>query len=85
MLASLGPDPDTRTFEMVGEWEGDAIGHVSTTDGNKTWYTVHGYGSCSGCDAFEAADTPEEWWTIGLHMVQGMREGEYDVGQENVL
>jgi len=78
MLASLGLDPRTVDFQYTGEsWEGDAVGEVRSSDGAKVWHTVHGYGSCSGCDAFEAASTPEEWWTIGLHMVQGMKEGAY--------
>jgi hypothetical protein len=76
MLASLGVDPESRRFDMIGDWSGDAVGHVTSADGSKVWHAVHGYGSCSGCDAFEAAIGPEDFWTIGLHMVQSMKEGE---------
>ena len=77
MLSSLGVDPDSVEFRYDGDDLGDAIGEVKSHDGTKTWHTVHGYGSCSGCDAFEAAVTPSEFWTIGLHMVQAMTEGAY--------
>ena len=42
----------TATCEWFGDYQGD-IG-VIITDGSSVGWLVIGYGSCSGCDAFEA-------------------------------
>jgi hypothetical protein len=47
----------------AGDWQGDYIFRVRERDGGRLGYVVVGYGSCSGCDAYEAAsswNTPDE-------------------------
>lgn len=52
-----------EAYKMFGSYQGDAIAVVS--DGQRKGIAVFGYGSCSGCDALEAAqpwfDEPKDW------------------------
>jgi len=50
---------------------------------SKYWYTKVSYGSCSGCDTFEAIrdysseqpteDQAKEYFNLALHIVQGLK------------
>lgn len=42
-----------HNMQRFGSWQGDWIAHVTLPDG-RTGYIWGYYGSCSGCDAFEA-------------------------------
>jgi hypothetical protein len=57
---------DVEDIGVAGDYQGDYIFRVRERDGGRIGYVVVGYGSCSGCDAYEAAlawddseDTPE--------------------------
>lgn len=82
------PDPDRITVIDHGDYQGTRVFVVAAT-GYQPWtYYVCkvGYGSCSGCDTFEAirgyryddGPTPDEevegYVTLALHMVQSMKE-----------
>lgn len=45
-------------WEMFSQWQGDYATIVEKE--GKIGFTVIGYGSCEGCDALYACDTPEE-------------------------
>ena len=88
-LRTMFSDPDygEPDYEKVTEvcycgYEGHIVMVVgsgpSSQDSYGHWVTVVNYGSCSGCDALEAAYGPEpgqtdDLWTICLHMIQGMK------------
>lgn len=48
--------------EDFGDYQGDTIFHVRDTAG-RDGILIQGYGSCSGCDALEAALSAGENWT----------------------
>jgi hypothetical protein len=81
------PDPDRVTVIDHGDWQGTRVWVVAEQGYQPSRYYVCkvGYGSCSGCDTFEAIrgwgdpeDVTEEqakdYATLALHMVQGMKE-----------
>jgi hypothetical protein len=51
LVASWGYE--ITASERFGSWQGDEVYILS--DGDRFGISVIGYGSCSGCDAFEAA------------------------------
>lgn len=56
---------DIAAEEDLGDYQGDWVGLIKRNyDANygfPEWgFLVVGYGSCSGCDAWQAADTPAE-------------------------
>lgn len=80
------PDP-TRIHRIDdGDYQGTLL-FVIAAEGYQPstyWAVKVGYGSCSGCDTFEAireyGDAPptdeqaKEYFTLALHVVQGLRE-----------
>lgn len=38
------------------------------------WVVKVYYGSCSGCDTLQACDTVEDYLTLALHVIQGLKE-----------
>ena len=77
------PDP-ARVHEIDdGDYQGTlvyvigAYGYQPST----YWFVMIGYGSCSGCDALQAArycgddeERTNEIMTLAVHVLQGMRE-----------
>ena len=79
------PDPQRITVIDHGDYQGTQL-YVIGADGYQPsayWAIFVNYGSCSGCDTFEAirnyTDEPptveqvKEYWTLMLHMVQNMK------------
>lgn len=57
--------------EHIGDYQGDWVA-VVTAEVNwddKLGFLSYGYGSCSGCDAWQAAETPAELAEIVVGMV----------------
>lgn len=58
---------DVLSFDTVGDYQGDHL--VLLADGDRRGFCMIGYGSCSGCDALEAArpydysDMPAPDWS----------------------
>jgi hypothetical protein len=49
----------------LGEaYEGDAHLLLKSLDGKRLGFLYYGWGSCSGCDAFEACYSPEDFWNL---------------------
>jgi hypothetical protein len=38
------------------------------------WAVKVSYGSCSGCDTLQACDTVDDYLTLALHVIQGLKE-----------
>lgn len=88
------PDAERITVIDHGNYQGTRL-YIIAENGYQPstyWSIFVNYGSCSGCDTFEAireySDEPPtlkkatEYWTMMLHMVQSMRQlndGENDV------
>ena len=87
LIESCGP----RLIEeyMIGDWSGDLIILFDDKNGNYGLLTT-GYGSCSGCDAFEAAIGDEKEldklktrlynsiiWKSAPEMIEYLREKEW--------
>ena len=83
-----GPDPERICTIDWGEYQGTLV-YVIGDDGyqpTKYWYVFVGYGSCSGCDTlerirnYEPCDAPpnkeqiDDYYTLALHIVQGIKE-----------
>lgn len=79
------PDPDRITTIDHGDYQGTRL-YVIGAMGYQPrayWAIFVNYGSCSGCDTFEAikdySDKPpsdeqvNSYWTLMLHMAQSMR------------
>lgn len=74
------PDKD-RMYEINdGEYEGTIVFVMAETGDqpSKYWYTMVYYGSCSGCDALEAAENANDYYILTLHMIQKMKKMEDD-------
>jgi hypothetical protein len=78
------PDPKRITVINHGDYQGTMLFIIAAKgyQPSKYWSIFVDYGSCSGCDAFEANqgwddEIPEKEvdgnWTMMLHMVQGMK------------
>ena len=79
------PDPE-RIHEIDdGDYHGTLV-YVIGAGGYQPsdyWYVKVGYGSCSGCDTLQAisgysdepptAEQAREYWTLALHVVQGLK------------
>lgn len=66
------PDPERVHMIDDGNYQGTLV-FVVGADGYQPcdyWYTLVSYGSCSGCDTLEAAETVEEIMTLSLHVLQ---------------
>jgi hypothetical protein len=63
-LALIAAGATVHDFERFGSYQGDWLARVTLPDGRTGWIKDY-YGSCSGCDAFEAefswsrAETPD--------------------------
>jgi hypothetical protein len=80
------PDPERITVIDHGEYQGTRLFVVGASgyQPDTYWTCMVSYGSCSGCDAYEASlewdgdglsdRTRAEWMAMMLHMVQGLRE-----------
>jgi hypothetical protein len=80
------PDPDRITIIDHGSYQGTKLYIIGASGYQPStyWSIFVDYGSCSGCDSYEATrsysdDPPTEeqardYWTMMLHMVQSMRE-----------
>lgn len=76
------PDPKRITVIDHGDYQGTLLFVVGATGYQPStyWACAVSYGSCSGCDAFEAiydgdpAKAAEEYWTLALHMVQRLTQ-----------
>lgn len=80
------PDVDRITVIDHGDYQGTRLFIIGAKGDQPSiyWSIFVDYGSCSGCDSFEAtrdySDEPPtrekatEYWTMMLHMVQSMRE-----------
>jgi hypothetical protein len=83
-------DPDPGRVHVIndGDYQGTLV-YVIGAEGyqpNDYWYVKVYYGSCSGCDTLEAIrsaggydDPPtkqqiNDYWTLALHVVQGIKE-----------
>lgn len=81
-------DPDPERIHEIddGDYQGTLV-YVISAKGyqpDRYWYARVSYGSCSGCDTLEAirgyTDEPptdeqvREYWTLALHVAQGLRE-----------
>jgi hypothetical protein len=70
------PDPDRIHTIDDGHYQGTLVFVVASGgyQPSRYWTTRVEYGSCSGCDALEAAhcgsDRAGDYWTIALHMMQ---------------
>lgn len=80
------PDPDKITVIDHGNYQGTKL-YIIPEQGyqpSRYWAVFVSYGSCSGCDTFEAinsysSDPPTEqqvndYWALMLHMVQNMKQ-----------
>lgn len=79
------PDPDRIHEINDGEYQGTLV-YIIAAKGyqpSRYWSVFVAYGSCSGCDTLEdlrdysdEPPTPEQingYWTLALHIVQGIR------------
>lgn len=88
-----GATPDPSRVHKIddGDYQGTLI-FVIGADGYQPstyWYVKVGYGSCSGCDTLEAirdfddeapsAKQVDEYLTLALHVVQGLKKMSEDV------
>lgn len=80
------PDSDRITLIDDGDYQGTLV-FVIAENGYQPddyWYVKVNYGSCSGCDTLQAisdySDNPptedqvNEYYTLALHIVQGMKK-----------
>lgn len=87
-------DPDPERIHEIddGHYQGTLV-YVIGAKGYQPWdywYVRGGYGSCSGCDTLQAISgysddppTPEQindYWTLALHIVQGLRPMQGEAG-----
>jgi len=79
------PDPERIHRIDDGDYQGTLVFVVACGGYQPSdyWYVKVGYGSCSGCDTFEAIrgwdDTPtaenvKDYMTLALHLVQGLKK-----------
>lgn len=80
--------PDPKRIHRIddGDYQGTLLFLVAAEGYQPStyWAVKVGYGSCSGCDTFESireyGDAPptdeqaKEYFTLALHVVQGLRE-----------
>lgn len=79
------PDPERIHVIDDGDYQGTLLFIIAAKGYQPStyWSTFVGYGSCSGCDSFQAIggysddpvtdDQAKEYWDLCLHMVQGMK------------
>lgn len=79
------PDPDRITAIDHGDYQGTHVYVIGETGYQPStyWYVRVSYGSCSGCDALEAAryygvgpspdDSLDQMMTLALHVVQRIK------------
>ena len=78
-------DPDYNRIHEIND--GDYQGTLLYVIGSKGyqpsdyWFVKVSYGSCSGCDTMQAIadsneDQAEQYWTLALHVCQGLKKME---------
>lgn len=78
------PDPGRITVIDDGDYQGNRLFVVGASgyQPRQYWACIVAYGSCSGCDSFEAIrgyaervseKEAKELWTLCLHMVQSLK------------
>lgn len=81
-----GDEPDPNRIHQIndGDYQGTLV-FVIAQEGYQPyayWYTMVGYGSCSGCDSLQAAwgygdeHDYDGLWNLALHMLQRARKME---------
>lgn len=78
------PDPERITVIDNGDYQGTLVFVVASKSYQPSdyWVSTVDYGSCSGCDTFQAystyGDNPEEsaphTLTMALHMIESMKK-----------
>jgi len=80
-----GPDPERITLIDHGDYQGTLVFVIGAKGYQPSmyWYVYVYYGSCSGCDTFQAiSDSWEntsadkkaaEYLTLALHILQGLK------------
>lgn len=72
------PDP-SRIYEIDdGDYQGTLVFIIGASgyQPDDYWYVKVGYGSCSGCDTLQACSCVEDYMTLALHIVQGLKKME---------
>lgn len=84
--AGWGPDPDRIHQIDDGDYQGTLVFVIAAQGYQPSdyWYVKVGYGSCSVCDTLQAissyssepptAEQARDYWTLALHIVQGMKK-----------
>lgn len=79
------PDPENITTIDHGEYQGTLVFVIAETGYQPStyWYVKVSYGSCSGCDTFQAIcgwgdevtdQEAMDYWTLALHIVQNIKK-----------
>jgi hypothetical protein len=80
------PDPERITEIDDGDYQGTLVYVIGATGYQPSdyWYVKVWYGSCSGCDTLQgirdfedgkpSEDQVEEYMTLALHLIQGIKE-----------
>ena len=77
------PDPDRITVVDHGDYQGTLLFIIGATgyQPSKYWSVYVDYGSCSGCDSYEAAsccyspeESADEMLLMALHMIESIKE-----------
>lgn len=79
------PDPDRITVIDHGDYQGDRLFIIAGKgyQPDNYWYVSVAYGSCGGCDTFEAIgdygrdsaiQKANDYWTLALHILQDMKK-----------
>lgn len=83
--------PDVNRIHVIddGDWQGTLVFVIGARGYQPStyWYTMVGYGSCSGCDTLQRISSysgvpptdrqADEYMTLALHIVQKMRVMDY--------
>ena len=71
------PCPDIERITKIdhGSYQGTILFIIGATgyQPSEYWAVFVSYGSCSGCDTLQAADSKEDLYTLALHMLQRMK------------
>lgn len=81
-------DPDASRIHCIddGDYQGTLLFIIAAKGYQPSdyWYVKVGYGSCSGCDTFQAIgsyssdpvtdEEAKEYWDLCLHMVQRLKK-----------
>lgn len=70
------PDYDRVHCIDEGDYQGTLLFVIAAAgyQPDDFWTVKVYYGSCSGCDTFEACEGVHDYMTLALHIVQGLKE-----------